>query len=165
MWKNIRDMQRGRRGLVPMRSATIGDDKENLCTTPDEQQQQWRRHFTRVLNIPSPFDESEIGQTKQHPLRPQLAVVPSKEELEGAIRMMRNGKAGGNSGILPEMHIMLKVACSDDDLLNLLLDLVHTQYGRREGSHRSGPMLWLCLLQRRVTSQNVTTGKALHCWT
>ena len=37
--------------------------------------------------------------------------------------MMWNGKASENSSILPEM---LKVACSDDDFLNLLLDLVHT---------------------------------------
>ena len=51
VWRCIRDMQHGRRGLVPSRSATINDEEGNPCTSPQAQQQRWRRHFTTVLNL------------------------------------------------------------------------------------------------------------------
>ena len=45
--------------------------------------------------------------------------------MKEAISKIKNGKAGGSSGILPEM---VKVACQDPDFLDLLLDLVHTAW-------------------------------------
>ena len=39
-----RDMQHGRRGLVPARLATVVDEEGNACTTV-EAQQRWRRHL------------------------------------------------------------------------------------------------------------------------
>ena len=57
MWKCIRDMQHGRRGLVPARLATVVDEEGNACTTVEAQQQRWRRHFTKILNIQSQFNE------------------------------------------------------------------------------------------------------------
>ena len=41
---------------------------------------------------------------------------------------LRNGKAGGNSNILPEM---IKAACCQKDFMTLLLDLVHTVWRER----------------------------------
>ena len=68
------------------------------------QQQQWRRHFTKVFNIQSQFNEVEIMKARQiEPVRHQLAEVPSMDELTNAIGKLKNGKAGGESGILPEM--------------------------------------------------------------
>ena len=58
VWKCIRDMQRGRRGLIPSRLSTILDEQGNVCTTTDTQHQRWRRHFTKVLNLQSQFCES-----------------------------------------------------------------------------------------------------------
>ena len=46
-------------------------------------------------------------------MRPQLAELPSLEELVEAVGKLKNSKAGGNSGILPEM---VKVACKDPDI-------------------------------------------------
>ena len=54
-----------------------------------------------------------------------MAEPPFSEELEEAISRIKNGKAGGSSGILPEM---VKVACQDPDFQDLLLDLVHTAW-------------------------------------
>ena len=56
VWRCIRDIQRGRRGLVPVRVATVMDEEENACNTPEQQQQRWRRHFAKLLNIWSEFD-------------------------------------------------------------------------------------------------------------
>ncbi len=46
----IRDIQRGRRGLVPVRTAAVKDEDGNVCTTSVAQQQRWRRYFTKILN-------------------------------------------------------------------------------------------------------------------
>lgn len=121
VWRCIRDIQRGRRGLVPLRSATVRDEDGNLCSTPELQQQRWRRHFTKILNIQSQFDAEELESARQRPLRPHMADVPSREELEEAIGKLKNGKAGGSSGILPEM---VKAASCEDEFLDVLLDLV-----------------------------------------
>ena len=39
VWQCIRDMRRGRHGLVPTRSATIRDENGNPCATTDTQHQ------------------------------------------------------------------------------------------------------------------------------
>ena len=59
VWRCIRDIQRGRRGLIPVRMATVMDEEENACNTPEQQQQRWRRHFDKFLNIQSEFDDGE----------------------------------------------------------------------------------------------------------
>ena len=51
MWKCIRDIQRERRGLLPVRMATVTDEEENAFNTQEQQQQRWSRHFTKLLNI------------------------------------------------------------------------------------------------------------------
>ena len=125
VWKCIRDLQYARRGLVPSKSVTINDESGNPCTTPAAQQQRWRRHFSSVLNVQSRFDEDEMEQVRQRPLRAHLERKPSKRELERALGKLKNGKAGGRSNILPEM---LKAACEEEDFLDLLLVLVHTAW-------------------------------------
>ena len=129
VWKCIRDMQYGRRGLVPSRLATVVDDEGNPCSTLVAQQQQWRRHFTKILNIQSQFDETEIMRARQRPVRHHLAEAPTMDELTDAIGKLKNGKAGGASGILPEM---VKAACSEEEFLDLLLDLVQTAWKESE---------------------------------
>lgn len=109
------------RGLVPSRLATVINEEGKPCTTVVAQQQQWRRHFTKILNIHSQFSEAEIMKARQRPMRHQLADKPSMDELTSAIGRLKNGKAGGLSGILPEM---VKAACCEEDFLELLLDLV-----------------------------------------
>ena len=59
----------------------------------------------------------------QRPLRSEMADLPTMEELIQAAGKVKTGKAGGKSGITPET---VKVGCSDAELLDLLLDLIHT---------------------------------------
>ena len=65
---------------------------------------------------------------RQRPLREDLARKPSKRELKKALGKLKSGKAGGSSGILPEMA---KVACEEEEFLELLLALVHTVWDER----------------------------------
>ena len=69
-----------------------------------------------------------MERVRQRPLRADLARKPSKRELKNALGKMKNGKAGGSSGILPEM---VKVACEDEEFLELLLALVHAVWEER----------------------------------
>ena len=129
VWRCIRDMQHGRRGLVPSRSVTIQDEDGNPCITPKAQQQRWKRHFTKVLNVQSHFIMEEVQRARQRPLRTQLERKPSMEELTNALNKLKNGKAGGSSNILPEM---VKAACEEESFQTLLLDLVHTVWEERK---------------------------------
>ena len=60
VWKNIRDLQLGRRDRFPIRVITVNDEDGNPCVTRGEKQDRWRRHFTSVINIRSHFDESVL---------------------------------------------------------------------------------------------------------
>ena len=50
-----------------------------------------------------------------------MAEVPPEEELLSAVGKMRNGKAGEESGILPEM---IKAACCEEEFQSKILELV-----------------------------------------
>ena len=67
------------------------------------------------MNVESPFNREELVRKRQRPMRPQLAEIPSMEELVGAVGKLKNGKAGGGSEIWPEM---LKVACQNPGLID-----------------------------------------------
>ena len=57
---------------------------------------------------------------KQRPVKAEMAEAPAKEELLDAVAKLRNGKAAGESGILPEM---VEAACCDENFLRMLLEL------------------------------------------
>ena len=56
-----------------------------------------------VFNVQSEYDEKEMEQVRQRALREHLDMKPSKGEL----KMAKSGKAGGSSGILPEMVLQV----------------------------------------------------------
>ena len=37
--------------VVPVRTAAVKDEDGNMCNTPEMQQQRWRRHFTKIMNL------------------------------------------------------------------------------------------------------------------
>ena len=121
VWKCIRDMQRGRKGLIPTRTAVVKDENGNSCSTPELQQQRWRRHFSNVLNLQSEFSVEELERVRQRPMRPEMGDPPSEEELQNALGKLKCGKASGETGILPEM---LKTACGTAEFMKRLLELV-----------------------------------------
>ena len=61
----------------------------------------------------------DMGRVRQRPIRPEMEELPSVTELCDANGKLRNGKAAGES---PEM---VKAACSQGEILNKLLELVH----------------------------------------
>ena len=103
VWQCIRDLQRGRRGRMPVRVVTVEDEDGRPCVTTSSQQERWRRHFSKVLNVQSQFTVAEIEKVRQRPCNVELAESPTKAELASALKKLKNGKAPGSSSILPEM--------------------------------------------------------------
>ena len=80
-------------------------------------------------------------------MRYELTEVPSEEKVMNGAGKFRNGKAGGESGILPEM---VNAACCEEEFVKTFLDLVNDVWERG------------CT---PCASPTVTTGGASHCWT
>ena len=79
VWNCIRDMQHGRRGRVPSRVVTtyIQYDENGIpCINAASQHQRWRRHFTKVLNVVSQFDESVLELVRQCEVDSSLVDLP-----------------------------------------------------------------------------------------
>ena len=91
-----------------------------------------------------------------------MTEVPSEEEVMNSMGKLRNGKAGGESGILPEM---VKATCCEEEFVNKLLGLVKDVWekGCTPCAWRDS-ILVLIWAPRKVTSPSVTTGGASHCW-
>ena len=82
------------------RVVAVDDEGGRLCTTTTEQQERWKRHFSKVLNVPSQFDEAQLQKVKQRPTDEELGQPPT---VRRALGKLRNGKAPGSSNILLEM--------------------------------------------------------------
>ena len=114
---------------MPMRAVVVKDEEGNPCNAPEAQQQRWRRHFSEILNLQSKFSLDELELVRQRPVRVDLTEPPSEEELERAIGKLRSGKAGGESGILPEM---VKAVCYEKAFMSSLLKLTEDVWRRGE---------------------------------
>ena len=88
-------MQRCRRGLLPVKSVTIEDEDGVLCTSTVTQHQRWRRHFSKVPNVRSPFDDGELGHVRQREVDQTLGNIPTSFEVKKVLGKLRNGKAAG----------------------------------------------------------------------
>ena len=76
------------------------DESGEPCSSPTEQYQCWRRHFTKVLNVRSQFDGAELAEVRQRETDTDLGMCLYQLK---ALGKLKNGKALGSSNILPEM--------------------------------------------------------------
>ena len=90
VWKNIRDLQHGRRGHLPTRVINTFDEDRNPCITSKDQQERWRRHFTSVLNIRSGYDDSEVHNIRQRCVDGSLGQVPTLQEVAEVVSKLKN---------------------------------------------------------------------------
>ena len=98
-----------------------------LCIGRDESLQRWREHFHGVLNIRSSFLASVVDEVEDYPIDESLDVPPSEEEILDVIKLIKDGKAAGENGVLPEM-----IKCCGLDLLDYLVVLFQSVWS--EGS-------------------------------
>ena len=77
------------------------------------------------------FSLAELEKVRQRPVKMDMAELPSMEELMQAVKKIKSGKAGGKSGIIPEM---LKASCCRARFRDVLLDLLHSAWRERRMS-------------------------------
>ena len=118
-WKSIRKLQMAHSGRRPTRQTALLKENGELTASPEEVTARWHGHFKRILNIPTEYKEEVIAEIQQLPIQSHLDEPPSEEEIETALSKLKNGKAGGKTGILPEM-----IKYGGAELWDRVLDLV-----------------------------------------
>ena len=103
-----------------MKSKVIRKSNGEVCVGPEESLSRWQEHFHTVLNVRSSFTESVLDSVRQRPVRDELDLPPSEEEVLGALNAVRGNKARGKNGILPEL-----VKCCGANLLEYFLEYFH----------------------------------------
>ena len=81
--------------------------------------QRWHRHFNSLLNVESEFKEEMIQKVPEISPYLDLDGPPTEEELLKALNKMKKRKAGGKTGILPEL-ILYGGAILWDRMLELM---------------------------------------------
>ena len=122
VWRCIRDMQCGRRGLLPLKIVTICDEEGAPCLDIEAQHQHWNRHFATVLNVANKFSANELELVRQRDRVESFDDLTTCEDVVIALDRIKNGKAAGSSGILPDM---LKVGSNVAGFMHMPTDLVH----------------------------------------
>lgn len=93
--------------------------KEDLTRGPDELKSRWYRHFRKVLNTPSQCQEEAIANLPSLPVQWDLDSPPIAEEFESVVSKSKRGKAGGRTGVLPEL-----ILCGGVELWDRLTELI-----------------------------------------
>ena len=102
-WNCIKKLQLTHAGRRPTKSCVVLKEDGVPTAGPEEVRSRWHRHFSRLLNVPSVFQEDVIAHMSSQPICWDLDIPPTVEELGLALDKLKGGKAGGRTGILPEM--------------------------------------------------------------
>jgi len=118
-WDCIKKLQTAFHGRRPARSIRLRKPDGNLTMGPEELKQVWYEHFSRVLNVTSQCSQDLIDSMPSWEIMDCLDDPPTFDELVAAIEKMKWGKAGGRTGILPEL-----ILCGGPELQHRLLVLM-----------------------------------------
>jgi hypothetical protein len=124
-WKCIRKLQLAYAGRKPIRPAKFYKQDGSMTETPEEVQKVWVEHFTKVLNVTSQHQQELVDEVPSLDEITTLDVTPSQEELINAMTKLKQGKAGGKTGILPEL-LIYGGPLLFNRLLQLMKDVWHT---------------------------------------
>ena len=121
-WTCVRQLQMTYAGRRPLRSMALLKESGEMTRNPEEVKLRWHNHFTHVLNVPSQYRQEVIDGIPGHPVNWELDDPPTCEELLTALTKLKKGKAGGKTGILPEL-LAYGGAELHDRLLQLITDV------------------------------------------
>ena len=84
---------------------------------------------------------------EQRPVFEKIAAIPSNKEVAAALAKVKNGKAPGSSGILPEM---IKVGINNGEFCDLLTNLLRVVW-----KEEWVPQEWVCHLDTHSQKGNL----------
>ena len=132
MWNSLKDIQKGRTGRRPVNSKAVRKTSGEICKGPEETLNRWQEHFNSLLNISSDVPQEVLGDIPQLPLREELDLPPSEEEVLESLNSISWNKSGGKNGVLPEM-----LKCCGEGLIEYLMKLFN-----RVWQERTVPQEW-----------------------
>ena len=80
----------------------------SLARTDPENMEEWKGHFKKVLNIKREIDPNALDEIESKETMHELDSDITQEELLEALSGMKNGKAGGENGVTPDLIKALK---------------------------------------------------------
>ena len=121
-------------GKRTFNSQYIKDEEGRLLRDNALIRERWVRWFHKLLNTKSPtLDPSIVGEVKQWPPCRPLDDVPSRYEVEEAIRALANRKAVGPDGLPAEL---LKVLADEGELKPIIVIQQVKEGNRLKGTRR-----------------------------
>ena len=96
-FRKLRDLNASR--VKP--TSTIWDERGHPIQTSEERLSRWKRHFEGVLNVPSTVAAEVIANVED--LATTDTTEVTREEVEVAVRKLKNGKAPGSNEIVAEL--------------------------------------------------------------
>ena len=145
-WKRVRELQLAFAGRKATRPTALFKEDGVEMQGPDEVKQRWHGHFKKILNIPSQYQQEVVDSMPTH------QTIYDLDDPLSALGKLKNGKVGGNTGILPEL-IRAEVGSLS----------CCVRCGRKGRWWVTGKMQRLSPSQRRVTSSTVTTVCVCVC--
>jgi hypothetical protein len=85
----------------PTTSGPVRDKQGKLLTNEKDKEQRWKEHFEEVLNRPEPTTMADIKDPTS-----ELNIntdPPTQEEIESAVKTLKNGKSPGDDQLNPEL--------------------------------------------------------------
>ena len=89
-----------------------------ICKGPEEILNCWQEHFNFLFNISSDVSQEVLDNVMQLPLREELDLPPSEEEVLDSLNSISGNKSGGKNGVQSEM-----LKCCGGGLMEYLLKL------------------------------------------
>ena len=104
MYQEMQQVYAGRR---PTRPSAVRKEDGQLTQDPTEVLIIWHQHFCKLLNQQSTFSDEVIQQMPMLPPCLNLDGPPTEVELEAALSKMKLHKAGGKTGFMPELVVLV----------------------------------------------------------
>ena len=106
--------------LLSSDGTTLLNDKKRILD-------RWAEHFNSVLNRPSSINDEAIDRLPQEPIKEELNIPPSSEEVSKAIKQLSSGKAPGPDSIPAEVY-----KSGGPTLLTRLTELFQSMWEREQ---------------------------------
>ena len=105
MVEEYRKLQLAHDGRRPTRPTAVMDENGSLTEGPKKVRARCHQHFVKILNMPCAFNDEVIDTLPLPPPHLDLDMPPIEEELMQALTKLKMRKAGGKSGVLPELTL------------------------------------------------------------
>ena len=81
MLKSLKDLNRGKVGLRPVRARSIKKVNGEWCESVEESINCWQEHFCQILNTQSRFSEDTVSSLQSMAVREELCLPQSIKSL------------------------------------------------------------------------------------